>query len=491
MRKSGVLLHVTSIPGTRGIGDLGSEAFAFVDWLSKARQGVWQILPLGPTGRTGSPYDATSAFAGNPLLISVERLVEEGFVHPNSLPELGAPGDDQVDFARVSRIKGNLLRTAWDGFTRRASTTQRDELATFQRVHASWLAPWTLFAAIGGHLGQRSWTAWPEGLRRRDRAELASAERSLAEQIAFHAFVQFTFYRQWHAVRTRAHVLGIQILGDIPIYVSLDSADVWIHREQFDLDDNCQPRNVAGVPPDAFSATGQRWECPLYDWSRMESDSFSWWIERLRWSGTLFDLLRLDHFRGFVDYWAIPAHGRTAAHGVWRPGPGVALFEQAQRHLPSLEFIAEDLGEITDNVIALRKRLNIPGTRVLQFGFDSDDSDHHPDHVPIDCAYYTATHDNDTTAGWFKSLPKSAQRAVLDRLGVDPAQIPWAAVQAVSQSAARLAIAPAQDLVGLGRQHRMNTPGTSQCNWRCRLPAGSLQHDLADRLQSLTQQNAR
>ncbi len=468
-RAAGILLHATSLPGPPGIGDLGPAARRFVDWLAAAGQRVWQLLPAGPTGFGNSPYGALSAFAGNPLLIAPEELRRRGWLPAGELAAL-PPAAGRVDYPAVAAAKQRLLRLAWEGFQRRAAAEERRALAAFvdgagQRF---WLEDWALFAALRERHDRTAWGTWPAPLRRREPAALVAARAELAAELDFQRFVQFLFFEQWERLRAYANARGVELLGDLPLYAPADSADVWAHQTLFRVGRRGRPRRQSGVPPDAFSADGQLWGHPLYDWRRMAADGYRWWIERLRAGLRLADRLRLDHFRGFAGYWEVPADAETAAAGRWRRGPGRRLFEAARRELGELPLIAEDLGVITPDVVALRRRLELPGMRVLQFAFDAPGSDHLPHAHERDTVVYTGTHDNDTAVGWFGSLAPPARRRVLDYLGGDGTAIHHDLIRAAYTSVAELAIVPLQDVLGLDGAHRLNRPGQVAGCWEWR-----------------------
>jgi 4-alpha-glucanotransferase len=434
-RRGGVLVHPPSLPGADG--GIAAAVPPFLAWVQEAGFSVWQILPLHPPGPGGSPYGAESAFAGDP---------------------------------------------AWFGDDPKADPAAVD---AFAREHAAWLDDWTLYAALkGAHEGE-PWMAWDAPVRRREPAALASARRELAAEIAAHRRRQLVFARGWNALREEARGRGIAILGDVPIYMALDSADVWSHQDLFWLDEDGAPLRVAGVPPDYFAATGQLWGNPLYRWDRVRETGFAWWIARLARGLELHDALRLDHFRGFAGYWAVPAGATTAEAGAWEPGPGMALFDAVRAALGRLPFVAEDLGVITEDVVALRSALGLPGMRVLQFGFDDPGSDHAPHRLTRDVVVYTGTHDNDTARGWMAGLDARARERVLDYVGGREEEIAWSLVRVAMTSVADLAVAPVQDLLGLGSSARMNTPGVADGNWAWRCPDGALSRELAARLRRL------
>jgi 4-alpha-glucanotransferase len=493
-RSAGVLLHVTSLPGRWGIGTAGDEALAFVDWLAEAGQSVWQILPLVPVSGGGSPYDGLSALAGNPLLIAPEWLVADGLVDAAQAREEEVP-EGPVDFPGAHARMERLHRAAHAALTRGVSTAggrgafeeMAEGFARFRREEREWAEPYALFAALRRREEGAPWTAWPAALRDRRPEAMEEARRELAREMELELLRQFLFARHWSAVRRRAAARGVRILGDIPIFVSHDSADVWAHRQHFLLDDEGRPEVVAGVPPDYFSEQGQRWGNPLYDWERLRRDGYEWWVRRVRRALDQVDAVRVDHFRGFESYWEIPADAPTAVSGRWLPGPGRDLFDALRAQLGELPLVAEDLGLITPGVEALRDELELPGMRVLQFAFDdSPENPHQPaNHVPNAVAY-TGTHDNDTLAGWWGELDMEERRRVAAALGLELPADHWALLRTVLASPAGLAIAPAQDLLGLGSEARMNTPGVAEGNWCWRLRPGELTLEVGRRLRETT-----
>ncbi len=494
-RACGILLHPTALPGRFGIGDLGPEAHRFLSWLADARQSLWQVLPLGPTGFGDSPYDTSSAFATSPLLISPERLVEEGTLDPGCLDDAPGSAGRGVDFEQVRAWKETLLRESWRRFSHSAPAALRQQFIDFQQApeQAPWLSDWALFAALKlRHEGQ-TWTSWPEDLRRRRPEALRRASQDLTEETEYQSYVQFLFWRQWSALKASANRRGIRIVGDLPIYVGADSADVWVHPEFFDLDAAGNPKGVAGVPPDYFSPTGQLWGNPIYRWDRLRQAGFSWWVERLRRNLALTDLVRLDHFRGFAGYWRVPASARVAVEGRWCPGPGKELFDAIGRALgrSDLPLIAEDLGLITADVEELRRSLGLPGMKVLQFAFGSIESDHLPHCLTPDTVVYTGTHDNDTIRGWYAEAGPEERGRALDYLGSDGREIHWDLIRAALTSVADLAVVPIQDVLGLGSEGRLNRPGDAAGNWRWRLAADQLTEELAGRLRRLTELTGR
>jgi 4-alpha-glucanotransferase len=491
-RSSGILLHVTSLPGAHGIGDLGPEAYQWVDRLARARQSWWQVLPLGPTGYADSPYQCYSAFAGNPALISLERLAEEGLLtatemeHPSLTLRVGVT---EVDYDRVKPLKQQATAAAYE---RRGARVQRSEVGgqgyeQFCREEAEWLDDYALFLALKEKNGGVAWWDWPAEQRLYGARKMAAMARELARSIELIKFRQFLFFEQWRALREYAHERGVKIIGDMPIFIAEDSADVWSKPELFQLDEDRRPTFVAGVPPDYFSATGQLWGNPLYDWEAHRKTGYAWWISRLKSTLKLVDLVRLDHFRGFEAYWAVPAGSETAEPGSWQPGPGAELFDALQAALGSLPLIAEDLGVITPPVDALRKRFELPGMRILQFAFGGAQEDRFlPHNFDQRTVVYTGTHDNETTAGWFKNLSQK-ERDFFERYAPDAAADPaWRMIRLAWASVAELAVAPLQDLLKLGNEARMNMPGTKQGNWRWRVDPALLTDDVFDRLADLT-----
>ena len=481
-RAAGLLLHPTSLPGPRGIGTLGAQARAWVDRLSAAGVRWWQILPLGPTGYGHSPYQCYSAFAGNPLLIDCEALADAGLLRED---ELASSGSDtaKVDYPGVSSGSAAMLKAAFGRF---APTPAYEK---FCSEHAAWLEDYALFMALLEHFGFREWNAWPEAVRQREPEAIRHYADVLKAQTGYHRFVQFLFYDQWEALRSYANKKGVRILGDLPIYVAMNSADVWANPHFFQLDDALQPTRVAGVPPDYFSETGQRWGNPLFDWDALEKEGFSWWIARMKSSQELYDMVRIDHFRGFESYWSVPAEETTAVKGTWVKGPGHKLFDALRSALgKDLPIIAEDLGIITPDVEALRDYYDLPGMKVLQFAFGSDASNPYlPHNHTRNCVVYTGTHDNDTTNGWFYAEPPhEAERAHTLRY----LNCAWEAFhktlnRTALASTAALAVLPLQDLLGLGSDARMNTPGTAQGNWRWRVTQQQLDEAPWDELKEM------
>lgn len=498
-RSSGVLMHLTSLPGPHGCGDLGPSAYRFADFLVAAGQRWWQMLPVSPTGPGNSPYLSPSSLAGNPLCVSLVRLHADGLLTRDEIrPGRGLNLPGRVPFDAVIAYRLDRLRRAFQRFSVRLSRNR--EYHAFCRRHSGWLDTHALFFALKQAHGGRAWTEWDRELAARKPAALTAARRRLATEIEFHRFTQFQFWRQWSALRNYCNQRGIGLIGDIPIYVAHDSADVWGDREVFDLDRKGQPVAVGGVPPDHFSKTGQRWGNPLYRWDVLKRRGYDWWIRRLRNMHDLFDLIRIDHFIGFHRYYRIPAAHATAEFGRWLPGPNDDLFRAVSKALGGLPIIAEDLGKVTPGVFALRDRFGLPGMKILQYAFGSARADNTflPHHYPRRCVVYTGTHDNDTTVGWYRSLQAQAAgrdgrkaRAAIaymkKYLGADAREVHWDLIRAACSSVADLAIAPTQDLLGLDSSCRMNHPGIADGNWVWRLRDGALTQRVADRLRDLTE----
>lgn len=485
-RSSGLLLHPTSLPGGHGVGDLGPEAHRFVDFLASAGQRLWQVLPLGPTGDGNSPYAARSSTAGNPLLISLERLVEQGLLPRNDPALAPAFPSGRVDYSEVERVKLAALGRAAETFSRSASAEQRRALEAFRLEHSAWLEDYALFMALHDGNGGAPWQTWEPLLVGRDRPALDAAREAHAARVDFYVLAQHLFWAHWSSLREYAHQRGVRLIGDIPIFVALDSADVWASPHVFWLDEGGYPTVVAGVPPDYFSATGQRWGNPLYRWDVIASEGYRWWTERFRATLRLVDVARIDHFRGFQACWEIRADHPTAERGRWAPGPGIAVFDAARRTLGELPLIVEDLGVITPEVVTLRENLGYPGMKVLQFAFDSGPSNPFlPHNFEANVVVYTGTHDNDTTLGWFRTLSDAERAYALRYLGADGRNISWELIRLALASVADTAIVPVQDVLGLGAEARMNFPGRAEGNWQWRLAPGQLTDAHAERLAEL------
>ncbi|HEX3579053.1 MAG TPA: 4-alpha-glucanotransferase [Thermoanaerobaculia bacterium] len=490
-RTAGVLLHPTSLPGRFGIGDLGDELLSFLNWAQTAGMRVWQVLPLNAPGYGNSPYGCLSSYAGNPLLISPQRLVESGLLPHDALEDVPSFAQDFVEFDRVHEFKQRLLRQSFGHYSEHASDGQRQALAAFVHDNA-WLPDWTLYAALKEQHGGKSWIEWRADVASRDRDALARARLDLADELRFHEYVQWLFFAQWAAVREAADARGIRIMGDIPIYVAGDSADVWANREIFQLDERGQPVVVAGVPPDYFSATGQRWGNPLYRWDILSRTHFRWWVSRFRAALRFADVVRVDHFRGFAAYWEIPASESTAIHGRWIPGPGRALFDALRDVLGELPLVAEDLGHITKEVHELRQAIDVPGMKILQFAFEEPDSPHLPHCYEPKTVVYTGTHDNDTARGWYENATAVEREAIASYLGVrDAGDVAWSLIRAAYTSVAEAAIVPVQDILNLGSEARMNLPGAEHDNWSWRFAAGALTAQHAKELRELAEVSGR
>jgi 4-alpha-glucanotransferase len=486
-RSSGILLHPTSLPGRFGIGDLGGDAVRFVDFLVSAQQHLWQVLPLGPTGYGDSPYQCFSAFAGNPLLISPDRLIADGLLTPGDVRGGRAWPANRVDFGEVIPYKRKILKRAARRFRSDASAALRDAFDAFCRDQALWLDDFALFMAIKDAHGGAVWNTWPQAIATRQPQAVREWSEQLAEMIVDQKVFQFLFYRQWSALRQYANQRGVRIIGDIPIFVAHDSADVWAHPELFFLDEGGQPTVVAGVPPDLFSETGQLWGNPLYRWDVMAGDDYAWWIERFRAIFTQVDMARIDHFIGFTRYWEVPAVETTAINGRWVPGPGEALFRAVERALGGLPIIAEDLGVVTPQVEALRDQFEFPGMKVIQFAFTGPDNPFLPHHFTPNIVAYTGTHDNDTSLGWFESAPPDERSFALRYLGRSGDDFAWDLIRAAMSSVADTVIVPLQDVLSLGSPARMNFPGRPAGNWGWRFTWDALGDDHRDRLREMVE----
>ncbi|MBV9959524.1 MAG: 4-alpha-glucanotransferase [Acidobacteria bacterium] len=494
-RASGVLLHPVSLPGEFGIGELGDEATEFIEFLAASGQHLWQVLPLGPTGYGESPYQGLSSFAGNTLLISPRRLVSMGLLSDADLAAHETFPAERVAYESVKKFKATLLHKAYENFARTGDAQLLMSFQEFCGRAALWLEDYALYRALKNAHGEQSWYDWEPELALREPQALERARAELREEINAQKFYQYLFFRQWHAVRALCRERGIKIIGDLPIFVAHDSADVWANPQLFKLDEARRPVVVAGVPPDYFSRTGQLWGNPIYDWERLRAEGFRWWIERIRAMFELYDIVRLDHFRGFAAAWEVPSGAPTAEHGQWVHAPGRELFNALRQALGELPLIAEDLGVITPDVEALRDDFGFQGMRILQFAFGSDTQNPHLPHRYVNNAVvYTGTHDNDTTRAWFKELTKNkedyAQRTrdyCLRYLGTKGREIHWDMIRAALSSVADTAITPLQDILGLGAEARMNLPSTKGDNWNWRFREGLLTAQLSERLRELTE----
>ena len=480
MRSSGILMHLSSLPSPYGIGTMGHEARQFIEFLHRAGQHYWQLLPVGPTSYGDSPYQSFSSFAGNPYFIDLDDLAEEGLLSREDYAEQDWGDPAQVEYGLLYEKRYPILRKAVSTFLK----AHADDYAAFLEKNAHWLGDYALFMALKDANGGVSWQEWAADLRDRDPAALEQARETYQESIVFWQGVQYLFYRQWDRMRAAAHEKGIEIIGDLPIYVAYDSADVWANREQFQLDAGGKPIEVAGCPPDGFSATGQLWGNPLFDWDRMAGDDYLWWRRRIRHQFDLFDVLRIDHFRGFDEYYAIPFGDPDAVRGRWRKGPGMALFRAIEAEMGHRSIIAEDLGYLTPTVHQLLQDSGYPGMKVLQFAFDSrEDSDYLPHNYTSHCVVYTGTHDNDTVLGWKESIVPEDYRLAQEYLCLTEEEgWNWGMMRGAWASVGELAVVTMQDLLGLGSEARMNTPSTLGGNWKWRMQPGQLTEELADRL---------
>ena len=483
MRTGGILMHLTSLPARYGVGTMGGSARRFVEFLQAAGQSLWQILPICPTGYGDSPYQSYSTFAGNPYLIDLDDLEQEGLLQPQEYRRLDWGNDPAaVDYGKLYRSRYPVLRQA----CKRLLAAPPEDYQLFCTEQAFWLEDYALFMAIKEANGGQPWTQWEPALRNRDPVVLERVRRALGNDIDFWKSVQFLFFHQWNALKDYANRHGVRIIGDLPIYVSADSVDVWAQREQFQLDDQLCPTEVAGCPPDGFAADGQLWGNPLFDWDYMEQDGYGWWVNRIAYQCRIYDILRIDHFRGFDSYYAIPYGQSTAAGGRWRPGPGMKLFQAVEQALGKKEIIAEDLGFLTPSVHQLRNDAGFPGMKVLQFAFDSRDEEgvnYLPYNYPANCVAYVGTHDNDTVQGWLHSANPEDIAYAREYLHLDPAEGEhWGMMRTIWASTAQQAVVQMQDLLGLGSESRMNTPSTSGGNWRWRALPGFDSPELAAKL---------
>jgi 4-alpha-glucanotransferase len=467
-RSAGLLLHPTSLPGSTGIGTFGREARHFIDFLSEAGMKTWQVCPLGPTGFGDSPYQCFSAFAGNPYFIDLETLVGQGLLNEHDLDALRRLPADRVDYGAQWILRWPVLKKAFNNFVSDASRADKNEFAAFKKSTKEWLDPYTRFIALKGRFDGRSWQNWPEEVKQYLTAKKSVSKTELGSEIETQAWCQFEFFRQWLSLKHYANARGIQIFGDIPIFVAMDSADVWTHPGLFEMDSKLNPRAVAGVPPDYFAADGQLWGNPLYEWKRHKATNYAWWRARLRASFELYDIIRVDHFRGFDEYCRIPADAANAREYAWAPGPGIDLFESIKAEFPDARLVAEDLGIITDSVRELVDATGVPGMNVLQFGFEGA-VEYLPHNGTPNSVLYPGTHDNDTAWGWFNKQSDPVQDFFRRYLRVPGTAVPWDMIRAGYASPSRLFIVPMQDLLSLGSEARMNTPGLAVGNWQWRL----------------------
>ena len=483
MRKAGILLHPTSLTSREGIGTLGSQAYRFVEFLNKSNQKLWQIFPLGPTGYGDSPYQCFSAFAGNPYLIDLETLVNEGLLDEEVLNTYFGENKETIEYGLIYENKLPLLRRAFSKFN-----IDNVDFNKFVSENSYWLDNYALFSSLKSHFGGISWQEWPTEFKNRDEEAINNIKKELVDEINYQKFLQFKFYEQWSKLKNYANANGIEIIGDIPIFVSMDSADAWSNPEIFLFDKDRNPVKVAGVPPDYFSATGQLWGNPLFNWGALRKTEYSWWIDRVRANLSLYDIIRIDHFRGFESYWAINYGEETAINGVWEKGPGMELFNKIKEKLGDINIIAEDLGTLTDEVIDLRNESGFPGMRILQFAFDKDpENDYLPHNYDKNTVVYTGTHDNDTTNSWYFKLNDEEKGEVRDYLNVnDDSYIVYSLIRLALRSVAEIAIIPMQDYLNLGEFSRMNTPGLASGNWQWRLAEGMLTDELSQNIAHIT-----
>ncbi len=483
-RASGILLHPTSLPGPYGVGDLGAAAIRWIDWLAGSGCSLWQVLPLGPTSYGDSPYQCFSAFAGNPYLISPDTLLEEGLLTREDLADMPVWDDQKVDFGRLYLWKPALLERSFRRFSAYEGPIQA-EFDSFCKENASWLDDYALFMAIKENHSGVSWAAWPAPLRLREKGAMQEVRAALSSSVLRFSFYQFLFFRQWKAVSEHAHQKGVQIIGDIPIFVAYDSSDVWAHPDLFHLDKNGNPTVVAGVPPDYFSPTGQLWGNPLYKWKIHKATGYAWWLERIQATLKLVDILRIDHFRGFAGYWEVPFGNPTAEKGRWVPGPGADFFKTVQAKLGSLPILAEDLGLITPDVVALRDQFGLPGMKILQFAFSGPENPFLPHSYSQNCTVYTGTHDNDTTRGWYESAPETEKDFARRYFQIDGSHFAWDLIRCAWSSVAMFAVAPLADFLNLGTEARMNYPSRLGGNWEWRMKGEALSGDLQAKIKEL------
>ena len=489
MRESGILMHITSLPGPYGMGTMGKNAYQFVDFLQSAGQSCWQILPLNPTGYGDSPYQSFSSWAGNPYLIDLDILVKEGLLKREELERISwEPTPNRVDFGLQYTRRYPILRTAHERFV------PGEEYEVFCQENAFWLNNYALFMAIKDNLGGAPWLTWPEGLKTCRPEALEEQRQKLGKNLDFYRFLQYQFFRQWKALRRYANGKGIRIIGDIPIYVPLDSADVWANPHLFQLDSSLRPTHVAGCPPDSFTADGQLWGNPLYDWPIHEKTGYRWWIRRLSAAAAMYDVVRIDHFRGLESYWFVPAQDKTAKNGHWCPGPGMSFVHAIRKALPGLDFIAEDLGYITPEVRKLQQDSGYPGMKVLEFAFDSrEESDYLPHLYPVDSVCYTGTHDNPPLGQWLEDAAPEDVACAKAYLGLNQEEgYIWGIIRGAMSSVSRLCVVQLQDYLELGKNARMNRPGSLSCaNWTWRANASQLTPALAEKIRSVTKRYGR
>ncbi len=485
-RKSGIIMHISSLSEKYGIGTFGERAYRFADFLKQAGQSYWQILPLGHTGYGDSPYQAFSAFAGNPYFIDLELLVKEGLLEKDELDDIDfGTIAEKVDYGKLFKERFPVLKKAYKRFKQ----NPHEEIELFRKENATWLEDYALYMAIKNELGLKSWQEWEPEIKKREPKAMAAYKEKLEDEINYWVFIQYMFFKQWRALKAYVNKLGIKIIGDIPIYVSTDSSDTWANAELFRLDENKNPEVVAGCPPDAFSETGQLWGNPIYDWEYLEKTNYAWWVERIRESLKIYDVVRIDHFRGFEAYWEIPYGQETAQKGKWVKGPGMKLFNAIQKELGQINVIAEDLGYLTQEVMDFRDASGYPGMKVLQFAFDTrEESDYLPHNYIKNCIVYTGTHDNDTIMGWFNTtgLKEDIQYAKNYLKCNEQEGYHWGFIRGAWSSVGDIAITQMQDFLGLGNEARMNLPSTLGINWKWRIQQGVLTENLANQIYELT-----
>ena len=484
MRKSGIILPIFSLPSNYGIGTFGVEAYKFVDFLKNSNQKYWQILPVGPTSYGNSPYQSFSTFAGNPYFIDLDLLVEDGLLAIPNIEKFEFGNDiDYVDYSVMYQNRYKVLRIAY-----KAKTEEfENKINIFKDENKEWIEDYALFMALKDYNKGVSWSSWDDEIKFRTEEGLKKYKNLLKEEIDFHIFLQYLFFKQWNSLKSYANENRIEIIGDIPIYVAQDSADVWSNSSLFRLDENLNPIEVAGCPPDAFSETGQLWGNPIYDWDAMEKEDYKWWVRRFKESRKIFDVIRIDHFRGFESYWAIPFEDKTAINGEWKKGPGIKVFNAIKKELGNIQVIAEDLGYITEEVRNLLDECGYPGMKVLQFAFNPNgDSEYLPHNYTSNYVVYTGTHDNDTIKGWYESLSKEEKDFCNEYSGMKSSEDNWEFIKLAMQSVADIAILQAQDILNLGTEARINMPSTLGTNWKWRMRKDSLSEEISNKLRNLT-----
>jgi 4-alpha-glucanotransferase len=487
-RSSGIILHPTSLPGKYGTGTLGKEAYFFINFLKATKQKLWQILPVGPTDAINCPYQNTSAFAGNPLLIDVELLLEDGLLNKNDLDTVLTFTDTEANFAIASEFKFPLLKKAYNNLKIQANKEAVAAFDQFYSKNKSWLRDFSLFMALREHFRQQAWNEWEPQIKHRSSEAMKQYSLLLKDEIQYHRFVQFVFYKQWYKLKKYAARSGVKIIGDIPIFISYDSADVWANPELFQIEKQLLPKSVSGVPPDFFSKTGQLWGNPLYDWSNSRKKLFKWWKKRLDHLLKQVDIVRIDHFIGFSRYWSVPYGEKTAVNGKWKNAPGMELLHYLNKKTGLNRLIVEDLGEVTKEVIKLRDHFNLPGMRILQFAFGSDTNNPSlPHHYMPHSVVYTGTHDNDTLVGWYKKLNRNERKFIKNYLDCKETRINWDMIRLAWASVAMFAITPLQDILSLGNEARMNIPGTTAGNWNWRYESNQLTRKIKAELKKVTQ----